>query len=90
MSIDLGTALSCVPTASVHTRCARLSGGIALKNDELDTQVLMTTLSEALAIEASRSEATRKAIERMLTKMAPPSGPPTDRREEEERWDTWT
>ncbi len=51
---------------SVQTRCARLSGGIVLKNEELDTQTWLATLSEALAAEASRSEATRKALERML------------------------
>jgi hypothetical protein len=51
----------------VQTRCARLSGGIVLKNEELDTQVWLGMLSEALAAEASRSEATRKALERLLT-----------------------
>jgi hypothetical protein len=69
MSVDLGDLRLELRAdgGRVHTRCARMSGGIVLKNDELDTQVWLTTLSEALAIEASRSEATRKALERMLT-----------------------
>jgi hypothetical protein len=52
---------------SVRTGVARLSGGIVLKNEELDTRAWLGMLSEALAAEASRSEATRKALERMLT-----------------------
>ena len=52
---------------SVRTRCARLSGGIVLKNEEVDTEAWLAMLSEALAVEAGRSEATRKALERMLT-----------------------
>jgi hypothetical protein len=52
---------------SVRTLCARLSGGIVLKNEELDTPAWLAALSEALAAEASRSESTRKALERMLT-----------------------
>jgi hypothetical protein len=51
----------------VHTRCARLSGGIVLKNEELETEAWLAMLSEALAAEASRSEATRRALERLLT-----------------------
>jgi hypothetical protein len=56
-----------VEGGAVHTRCARLSGGIVLKNEEFDTPTWLNTLSDALAAEASRSEATRKALERMLT-----------------------
>ena len=52
---------------AVQTRCARLSGGIVLRNEELDTQAWLGMLSEALAAEASRSEATRRALERLLT-----------------------
>jgi hypothetical protein len=51
----------------VTTQYARLSGGIVLKNEDLDTQAWLAMLSEALAAEASRSEATRKALERLLT-----------------------
>jgi hypothetical protein len=69
MSVDLGDLRLELRAGGgrVHTRCARLSAGIVLKNEELDTQVWLTALSEALATEASRSEATRKALERMLT-----------------------
>jgi hypothetical protein len=52
---------------AVQTRCARLSAGIVLKNEELDIQAWLGMLSEALADEASRSEATRRALERLLT-----------------------
>jgi hypothetical protein len=52
---------------AVQTRCARLSGGIVLKNEALETDAWLGRLSEALAAEASRSEATRKALERLLT-----------------------
>jgi hypothetical protein len=51
---------------AVRTRCSRLSGGIVLKNEELDTDAWLAMLSEALAAEASRSEATRRALERLL------------------------
>ena len=52
---------------AVQTRCARLSGGIVLKNEALETDAWLAMLSDALAAEASRSEATRKALERLLT-----------------------
>jgi hypothetical protein len=51
---------------SVQTRCAKLSGGIVLKNETLETEAWLAMLSEALAAEADRSEATRKALERRL------------------------
>lgn len=50
----------------VQTRCARLSGGIVLKNEVLETDAWLAALSEALAAEAARSEATRQALERLL------------------------
>jgi hypothetical protein len=53
---------------AVQTRCARLSGGIVLKNEALETDAWLATLSDALAAEAGRSEATRKALERLLTR----------------------
>jgi hypothetical protein len=52
---------------SVETRCAKLSAGIVLKNEVLETSEWMAMLSEALAAEASRSETTRQALERLLT-----------------------
>ena len=51
---------------AVQTRCAKLSGGIVLKNEELDIDAWLAMLSEALAAEANRSEATRRALERLL------------------------
>jgi len=51
---------------AVQTRCARLSGGIVLKNEVLETDAWLAMLSEALAAEAARSETTRKALERLL------------------------
>jgi hypothetical protein len=51
---------------SVETRCAKLSGGIVLKNEVLDTDEWLAVLSDALAAEARRSETTRKALERLL------------------------
>jgi hypothetical protein len=51
----------------VQTSCSRLSGGIVLKNEAFDADTWLATLSEALAAEASRSETTRKALERLLT-----------------------
>ena len=60
-------ASSCGPSAvAVQTRCARLSGGIVLKNEVLETDEWLAALSEALADEARRSETTRKALERLL------------------------
>ena len=68
LSVDLGDRRLELRTRSggVETRCARLSGGIVLKNEGLDIEVWLTMLSEALAAEAQRSEATRKALERLL------------------------
>jgi hypothetical protein len=51
---------------AVQSRCARLSGGIVLKNEMLETDAWLAALSEALAAEARRSETTRKALERLL------------------------
>ena len=68
VSVDLGDRRLEVRTdgGTVQMRCARLSGGIVLKNEELDTDAWLATLSEALATEAQRSETTRKALERLL------------------------
>ena len=47
-------------------RVGKLSGGIVLKRETLDTDTWLATLGQALADEASRSEATRQALERLL------------------------
>jgi hypothetical protein len=52
--------------AGIHTRCGRLSGGIVLKSETLDTEAWLTALSAALAAEAQRSQTTRQALERLL------------------------
>jgi hypothetical protein len=51
----------------LEARCSRLSGGIVLRKETVDTDVWLAMLSEGLATEASRSEATRQALERLLT-----------------------
>jgi hypothetical protein len=55
-----------VSAGAVHTRCARLSGGIALKWDTLDIDAWLVQLGQALAAQANRSETTRQALERLL------------------------
>ena len=50
----------------IATRRARLSGGIVLKNETLDTDLWLAALGEALAAEAQRSATTRQALERLL------------------------
>ena len=52
--------------AGLQTSCARLSGGIVLKNEALEADEWLAVLSEALLAEARRSETTRKALERLL------------------------
>ncbi|HUJ35587.1 MAG TPA: hypothetical protein VLW51_10290 [Solirubrobacteraceae bacterium] len=68
VSVDLGDRRLELRSerGAVQTRCARLSGGIVLKNEELGTDAWLAVLSEALAAEAARSETTRKALERLL------------------------
>lgn len=50
----------------VQMRCARLSGGIVLKSEDLDADAWIAALGEALAAEAGRNERTRQALERLL------------------------
>jgi hypothetical protein len=50
----------------VETRWARLSGGIVLKSETLDTDAWLTVLAEALAVQARRSDTTRRALDRLL------------------------
>ena len=52
---------------AIETRSARLSGGIVLKSEALDTDSWLAALGEALAAEAGRNERTRQALERLLT-----------------------
>jgi hypothetical protein len=51
---------------SIETSCSRLSGGIVLKQESLDTDAWLAALGEALRDEAKRSEATRAALERLM------------------------
>ncbi len=51
----------------VQTRCSRLSGGIVLKTEPLETEAWIAALGQALAAEAGRNERTRQALERLLT-----------------------
>ena len=68
VAVDLGDRRLELRTdgGRVETRCARLSGGIVLKNDVLETDQWLAALGDALAAEARRSETTRKALERLL------------------------
>jgi hypothetical protein len=68
VSVDLGDRRLELRSdgGAVQTRCARLSGGIVIKNEVLETDEWLAVLSEALAAEAARSETTRKALERLL------------------------
>ncbi|MFZ1996463.1 MAG: hypothetical protein WAU75_20295 [Solirubrobacteraceae bacterium] len=52
--------------ASVQTRCARLSGGIVLKSEDMPTDEWLRTLGEALTGQARSSQTTRQALERLL------------------------
>ena len=51
---------------SLETRRAKLSGGIVLKSEQLDTDAWLAALGGALALEARRSETTRQALQRLL------------------------
>src|SRR5450755_317084 len=51
---------------AITARRARLSAGIVLKNETLETDEWMAALGEALASEARRSASTRQALERLL------------------------
>jgi hypothetical protein len=50
----------------IETRCSRTSGGIVLKNEQVDTDAWLRALGETLAGEAQRSEQTRMALQRLL------------------------
>jgi hypothetical protein len=51
---------------SLETKCSRMSGGIVLKSETVDTETWLAALGEALTEEARRSETTRRALERLL------------------------
>ena len=55
-----------VGNGSLETRRAKLSGGIVLKSEQVDTDTWLAALGEALAAEARRSETTRQALQRLL------------------------
>ena len=50
----------------IETRRRRMSGGIVLKSEPLDTDTWLPALGQTLAGEAQRSEQTRQALERLL------------------------
>jgi hypothetical protein len=52
--------------AHVATSRARLSGGIVLKTERIDTDAWLQELGRALAEQARSSQVTREALERML------------------------
>jgi hypothetical protein len=51
---------------AIETLCSRLSGGIVLKSERVETDAWLQALGEALAREAQRSEKTKQALERLL------------------------
>jgi hypothetical protein len=51
---------------AIETVCARVSGGIVLKNEELPIDDWLTALGATLAAEAERNATTRAALERLL------------------------
>ena len=51
---------------SIETLCARVSGGIVLKTEAVDTDEWLRRLSTALAAAAQRSQNTRQVLERLL------------------------
>jgi hypothetical protein len=50
----------------IETRCSRTSGGIVLKNEQVDTEAWLAALGRVLADEAQRSDRTRQALQRLL------------------------
>jgi hypothetical protein len=51
---------------AVQTYCSRLSGGIVLKTEQVDTDTWLHALGGALAAQAQLSQSTRQALERLL------------------------
>jgi hypothetical protein len=52
---------------AIETRRCRMSGGIVIKSDPVDTETWLQAVGQTLASEAERSEQTRQALERLLT-----------------------
>jgi hypothetical protein len=52
---------------ALEARAASISGGIVLKNETLEVEEWVAAVGQALAVEARRSEGTRRALERLLT-----------------------
>jgi hypothetical protein len=50
----------------IETTSSRVSGGIVLKSEAVDTRTWLAALGEAVAAEARRSETAREALERLL------------------------
>jgi hypothetical protein len=50
----------------LETTCSKVSGGIVLKSEKLGTDAWLAALGQALAVQAQRSETTRRALERLL------------------------
>jgi len=55
-----------VGDGAVQTFASRMSGGIVLKNEQLDTDAWLQALGEALATQAQHSQITRQALDRLL------------------------
>ena len=51
---------------AIETVCARVSGGIVLKTEPVDTDEWLRRLTAALASAAERNQRTRQALERLL------------------------
>jgi hypothetical protein len=51
---------------AIQTSCSRVSGGITLKTEAVDTDAWLQALGGALATQAQRSQTTRQALERLL------------------------
>jgi hypothetical protein len=67
IAVDLGDQrLELRYGSGLETRRAKLSGGIVLKSEVLDTDAWLAALGGALAAEAKRSETTRQALQRLL------------------------
>ena len=65
--VDLGDQrLELRVGSGLETRRAKLSGGIVLKSEQVDTDAWLAALGDALAAEARRSETTRQALQRLL------------------------
>jgi hypothetical protein len=65
--VDLGDQrLELRSDGNIETRRAKLSGGIVLKSEQVDTDAWLAALGGALAAEARRSETTRQALQRLL------------------------